>query len=240
MKSKVLLFIIVLGVISSACTTQIIRLVTLEDKDYYKGREIVTKLDDNSRISVEVDSYSGDEVVFYIQIENKSGEKIFVQPRDFYVDAVDEDLVSIDARFPRFYALDPERQIRKISEDMENRKTAHAVVTGANAALALVSIVADLSDNSSENDAHQVSRDIAVWADNQTDEEIDYDASMNEYDSQKQFWKNEVLRITDLYQNDSVGGLIFIPIKKEIEYLKFTVPLASGTYTFLYKKVVSD
>ena len=240
MKGKVLLFIMVFGLITSACSTQIIKLVTLEDKDFYKGREIVTKVDDNTRISVEIDNYTGDEVVFYVQIENKSGEKIFIQPRDFYVDAVEKDLVSYDEHFRRFYALDPERQIKKINEDMEDRKTAHAVVTGLNATFALVSVVADLTDNDSENDAHQVSRDIAVWADNQVNEEIDYDAAMNEYDSQKEFWKNEVLRITDLYQNDAVGGLIFVPINKEIKYLKLTVPLDSGIYTFLYKQVVVE
>lgn len=241
MKRKFIYTVLLLTIIIvSGCSTQIIKLVTLEDKDFYKGREIVTKENDFNKISVEVDSYSGDEVVFYVHVENNSQNKIYVEPRDFYVDAMNEDLISIDPRFPRFHSLDPEKQINRINEDIESRKTSHAVVTGLNATFALVSIVADLTDKSQENDASQVSRDIAVWADNQVNEEIDYDDSMSGYESEREFWKNEVLRITDLYENDSIGGLVFVPLSRKAEYLKLTVTIEDRTFTFHYKKVVVE
>ena len=239
MKKKIIpVGLVLLTIVVSGCSTPIVKLETLEDKDYYQGREIVTKENDTVNVSVEVDSYNKKEAVFYIQIENNSHQKIFIEPNDFYVEAVEKDLSSIDKRFKRFYALDPEKEIDKINDDMESRSTAHGVITGLNATFALVSIVADIADKNDDDDAYEVSRDIAVWADNQVNEEINFDASMNEYESQKEFWKNEVLRITDLYEDDRIGGLVFIPVSPKIEYLKFTIPIERRMFTFLYKRVV--
>lgn len=239
MKKKIIeTCLVVLGLMVSGCSTQIVKLETLEDKDYYKGREIVTKEKDSVRVSVEVDSYKGNEAVFYVQVENESSRKILVEPKDFYVEVVEKDLLSVNKRFRRLYALYPEKQIQKINGDMESRSTVHGVVTGLNLFFALVSVVADITDKDDENDLHEVSRDIGMWADNQISEEIDYNTSMNEYESQEEFWKNEVLRITDLYQNDRIGGLVFVPVDPRAEYLRFTIPVESGTFTFLYKKVI--
>jgi len=241
MKKKIIAACFVLIALTIyGCSTQIVKLETLEEKDYYKGREIVTKEDDKIGVSVEVDSYSGEQVVFYVHFENKSGNKILVEPKDFYVEAMKKDLISVEPYFKRLYALDPEKQINKINQDMENRKTEHSVLTGLNATLALVSLVVDLTDKNEENDVNQVSRDVAVWADNQVNEEMDYDASMREHKSQKEFWKNEVMRITDLYPNDSVGGLIFVPLDKRAELLKFSIHVDNKVFTFLYKKVIVE
>jgi len=240
MRRKLFLLIIILAALTSACSPQVVKLTSVDEAEYYNGREIVSKEDDNASVTVEIDTYSGDEVVFYIEIENKSNEKMFIKPANFYVDALEADLYSFDKHLPRFYALNPEEQIERIDGDKNSRKTAHSVFTGINAITGLVSIVADLSDGNNYGKAENVANDIGNWAGNQIDEEIDYDASMNEYEYQKEFWKNEVLRTTDLYQNDFTGGLLFVPISNEAEYLKLTIPTEFGNYNFLYKKVIAD
>jgi hypothetical protein len=239
MKNILSIILGLLALIVGGCAVQpIYKLEPLEEKEYYKGREIVTKEDDSIKVSVEVDNYEKGMITFYVQVENKSCDKIFIEPENFYADAISEDLKSADTLYPRFYAADPEKEIQSISKEMENRKSAHSFVTGANAVLAFLSVAADLTNKRDENKAVHVGGDVAVWAGTQTNENIDYHNSMGDLDSLREYWKNEVLRKTDLYPGEQIGGLVFVYTNPEAKYLKLYIPAGIDRYDFLFKKIM--
>jgi len=240
-KTKVLIILGTLTIVLSGCVPRsVYKLESLEEKEFYKGREIVTKVNDSTKVSVEVDNYDAGRVMFYVQIENNSSNKIFIEPADYYVDVVSEDLKTINTLYPRYYAVDPEKEINRINQDMESRKSSHSFLTGANAVLAFISVASDLTDKNDKHKANHVSDDINVWANNQTAENINYDNSISNLDSKKEYWKNQVLRKTDLYPGEQVGGIVVVSTNPEAEYLEFTIPLENNSYNFLFKKIIVE
>jgi hypothetical protein len=238
LRKSIIVVLGLLSVIVSGCTSwPVYKLEPVGDKDYYMGREIAAKEDDSARVSVEVDNYDWGRITFYVQIENKSCNKVFIEPVNFYSDIVTEDLNSIDSFYPRVYAADPEKEIKKINDDMESRKNTHSFVTGLNAVLGVLTVASDLANKEDEHKVRHVGDDVAVWANNQTNENVDYGNSLSNLDTLKQFWKNEVLRKTDLYTGEQIGGLVFTNVNPDADYIKFSIPVGINTYTFLFKKI---
>ncbi len=223
----------------TACSTQIIfKADPLDQKDIYNGREIVTKETDEAVISVEFDGQSGNDFVFYVEIENRSDEPIEINPKDVFAEAVEKDLKKIDERFQPLWAADPEMVLGRIDKEKEGRKTMYSVTTGLNAAFTLLSIFGTLSDKDTRHDVHKVVHDVVVWANNQVREEIDYNESMKSLESQRKFWKNEALNYTELKKNERVGGLIFIQLNPKINYIRLVVPVGNTDFEFCYKQVM--
>jgi hypothetical protein len=240
-KVKVLIILGALTIILSGCVQPLVyKLEPMDEKEFYKGREIVTKGNDSTSVSVEVDNYDAGRVMFYVQFKNNSDSKIFIEPVNYYVDVISEDLKTINTLYPRYYAADPEKEINNINRDIENRKNSHSFLTGANAVLAFINVAADLSDKNDKHKADHVGDDINVWANNQTDENIDYNNSLNDLSSKKEYWKNQALRKTDLYQGEQVGGIVVVSTNPEAEYLEFSIPLEDNVYNFLFKKIIVE
>lgn len=242
MKSKLKTACLALSVIIlTACSTQyLFKVDPLDEKIVYNGREIVTKENDAVSVSVEFDGQSENDFVFYVHIKNISDDTVLVTPRDIFIEALKKDLSEVDKRFGIMLAADPEIQLTHINKEKESRKTMHGVTSSLNAAFALVSIIADLSDNNKYGDGHKVIRNVTVWADNQIREEINYSESMKHLESQKEFWGNEVLRNTDLIKGEEVGGLVFVPFNPNVKYMRLIVPVGNTDFEFYYKQVKVD
>lgn len=241
MRTSLLIIFVVLTLVLTGCVQRpVYKLESLDVKDYYKGREVVTKESDSTNVSVQVDNYDGGKVMFYVQIENNSNYKVFIEPKDFYVDEVSADLVPVDTLYQRYYAVDPEKEINKIKHDMEGRDSEHSFLTGANAVLAFISVASDLTNKNDEHKADHVGDDINNWADNQTDENINYNNSISNLDSKKEYWENQALRKTDLYPGEQIGGVVVVPTNPEAEYLEFTIPLDNTLYNFFFRKIIVE
>ncbi|HOI29026.1 MAG TPA: hypothetical protein PLZ15_04630 [Melioribacteraceae bacterium] len=239
MKKYILLFAILpLILLGTGCSAQnIFKAEPIDEKEVYNGREIITKEMGDVIISVEFDGQSENDFVYYVEIMNRSGEIILVNPAGIFAKAVDRNLSETEEYFGTMRAADPERELMQINREKESRKTIHSVATGLNAAFALLSIIGNLSDDDTRNDGAKVVHDVFVWADNQAREEIDYSESMKHLESQRKFWKNEVLRKTELKPDDSVGGLVFIPFNPEIKFLRLTVPAGNLKFDFYFKQI---
>lgn len=239
MKKYILLFAILpLILLGTGCSAQnIFKAEPIDEKEVYNGREIVTKEMGDVIISVEFDGQSENDFVYYVEIMNRSGEIILVNPAGIFAKAVDRSLSETEEYFGTMRAADPERELMQINREKESRKTIHSVATGLNAAFALLSIIGNLSDDDTRNDGAKVVHDVFVWADNQAREEIDYSESMKHLESQRKFWKKEVLRKTELKPDDSVGGLVFIPFNPEIKFLRLTVPAGNLKFDFYFKQI---
>lgn len=225
----------------TACSTQIIfKADPLDEKEVYNGREIVTKESDEVIVSVEFDGQSDNDFVFYVEIKNLSGDSLIIDPRNVFAEAIKKDLAEIDKRFQPLWAADPEMEISRINKEKDGRRTVFTVTSGLNTAFTLLSIVGTLADKGTRNNVHRVVRDFVVWADNQVRAEINYNESMKSLESQRKFWKNEVLNYTELKKDQRIGGLVFIPFNPKVKYMRLIVPVGNTDFEFYYKQVKID
>ncbi|MBX3009684.1 MAG: hypothetical protein KF816_16795 [Melioribacteraceae bacterium] len=234
---RYLLFVLILVVTAGCSSGQLYKVDPLDEKELYNGREIVTKESENSIVSVEFDGLSEGQFIFYVDVQNLNNQPAIIDPAEIFAEALQSDLLSNDHRFPIFNAVNPENEIDAINKGIKSRKTFHEIATGANAAFTLLSIIGTLADNNSRNDGHKIIHKVGRWADVQIREEIDYDASMKEMETKREFWRNEALRLTELEQDEVIGGLIFIPFNPKVKYLRVVVPVEKEDFEFFFKVV---
>lgn len=211
---------------------------TDKNVDYYQGKEVSYRDDNDFSSSVSFEDQDASNFVFYITVENASDKDITIYPDSFYAEQLDENKVPIESRNgDKFFAINPEKRIDYLNSELKRRSDWHSVASGLNLTFALINVAADLSDSRSHHKAWHVSNDIAVWANNQVNEEIDYANSKKDIKSKSEFWKNEVLRKTTLFPKDQIGGLVFVPFNRKAKYIRLVIPIAQNEHVYLFKKV---
>ena len=242
MNKKVFLNILssaALLLIISGCSATYYKLQSTDSNiDFYQGREVAHRDDDNYSTSVSFEDQDNGNFIFYIAAQNFSESPITFYPENIYTDQLDEKKELINNPVKNsFFAINPEKKLDFLESKLEKRKGQHTVTSGLNFFLAVVSIASDLSDDHSRHKARRVGNDVARWADNQTNENVNYEIDKNNINSQKDFWQNQVLRKTTLYQNDNIGGLVFVPFNKDAKYIRLVVPVGDKQHVYLFRKI---
>ena len=208
-----------------------------EQKDYYQGREIVARNDDIAKTTLEIDGQSENNYVFYLTVTNNSSESLSVHPEDIYLELLDEEKQPVFINGQNtVYALDPETRINEINSDIKSRDTWHGFATGINIITAFVDVASALSDDY-DHKGERVGNSIANGVDAQLNENSNYEYDIDNMKSDKNFWQNEALRITDLQPGETIGGLVFVPEHNEIKYMRLCIPLDSVEHVYLLKTI---
>ena len=223
----------------SGCSVTYYKLQTADSNiDFYKGREVAHRDDDNYSTSVSFEDQDNGNFIFYVTAKNLSNSAITFYPENIYADQLGENQELINnPNANSFFAINPEKKLDYLESELERRKSQHNVTSGINFFLAAVSVAADLSDDHSRYKAKKVGDDIATWANNQTNENVNYDIDKKNINSQKDFWQNQVLRKTTLYKNDNIGGLVFVPFNKDAKYIRLVVPVGDKQHVYLFRKI---
>ncbi len=230
-------FILLAAFVMGCASRPVFRVASVEDGiEYYQGREVASKEDDYALTTVEFEDQAEDNFVFFIQVLNKSGEPITFHPEDVSMELLDGHMESLNNRAVH-YALDPEQKLEMLNNEIKNRDDWHKTATGLNIVFGLINVVTDLADNDSHDDAFEVAEDVAIFADNQIRENIDHEMTVNDLNAQKEFWKNEVLRVTTLHNEELIGGLVFIPFNPDARFVRINIPAGETYHTYLFKQI---
>ena len=216
------------------CSSVFYTLTPDEESDLEMGRKIIEKEDENVYSSISFEEQTGEEFVFYLFAHNKSNEKILVDPGQVYIKVYDENKERIIGE--KIYAMNPEEQIHQISGDIEEREDSHDLTTGLNIVFSLFDTIADLSDED-EDDAGEVAENVLIFTGNQISEEVSYKNDMDELKSLKSYWKNDVLRITEIDNEEEISGIFYIPIIEEAKYIKMYIPFGKSTHTYKFRQI---
>ena len=240
MKKRIFLIILLfpaLLFIINGCSVTYYKLQSTDSKiDFYKGREVAHRDDNNYSTSVSFEDQDNENFIFYITAQNFSESPITFYPENIYADQLDENNELINNHDKNcFFAIDPEKKLDYLELELKRRKKQHDVTSGLNFFLAAVNVAADLSDDHSRHKAKKVGDDIANWAGNQTHENVNYEIDKNDINSQKDFWKDQVLRKATLYQNDNTGGLVFIPFNKDAKFIRLIIPIGERKHIYIYR-----
>jgi hypothetical protein len=242
MNKKSLLLTIILAsqlLIISGCSPSLYKLQSTDNNiDFYKGREVAHRDDENFSTSVSFENQDGSNFIFYVTVQNFSEFPITFYSDNIYADQLNDKKEILDnPTNNRFFAIDPEKRLDYLESESKRKDGQHTFNSVLNFFLVVVSVATDLSDDKSRHKTRKVTNDISSWANNQTNEDINYVTDKKAINSQKDFWKNEVLRKTTLYKNDSTGGLVYVPFNKDSKYIRLVVPVGDKQHVYLFRKI---
>ena len=224
--------LLVLMFITSGCGASLFELSSVEDNaNYYQGREILKKEDKTAVIYLNFEEQAGPYFIFYVEAINKSSDPLLLDPANMSMEILETNKENF-AEGKMLYALDPERQIDMLNEDMADLETGHAVSMGLHGLFAVAEIVSDIA----EDDVDEAGWDAVKWGAAMNNERIEYEIESEEIMRDKEHWQNQVLRKTTLYTDDRFGGIIYVPFNEDARLVKVNVPFGNSYYEFLFNQ----
>jgi hypothetical protein len=235
LKNLILLTFLLFGLTN--CGTTLFTLTPDEESSLEMGRRIIEKENSFALSTLSFEDRTENEFILYLYAENKDEENFLLDPQKIFVKAYNQNKKQI--QIPVLYAIDPEEQIYVLNKNIEERENTHDVVTGLNIVFSLLDTFVDLTDDDDYNNAEEVLENVVILSGNQIGEEIDYESDIDYLKSQKAYWKNEVLRRTELSKEENIGGIFYLPIIKEAKFIKIYVPLGKTIHTYKFEQITS-
>lgn len=223
--------------LTTNCSSVFYTLTPDEESSLDMGRKVIEKEDENIYSSISFEEQTGEEFVFYLFVYNKGKEEVLVDPGQIYFKIYDEDKDRINNN--RIYAINPEEQIHNLNKDIEEREDSHDLTTGLNVAFSIFDTIADLSDDE-DDDVDEIAENVLIFTGNQINEEISYNNDMSELESIKSHWKNNVLRITEIKNEEDVSGIFYIPINEEAKFIKMYIPIGNSIHIYKFQQIAHE
>lgn len=233
---KKLLAVMLFALILSGCAqVQVISINSMEkDKEIYNGREISYKIDDNVVTELEVDGTNDGRIYFYLYIKNKSAKPLEINPGEFYLHTYYSEKDLDDGNGIKYWAYDPEKTLDEIEEDMEEAKDRKDVAIGLNCCFSFFSFVSHITSDD-EYELVEAVDDAAGFAVRHAVIESEYKGDVRELHTEKDFWRDEVLRRTTLNTGDEIGGIVVMPLPEKVKYIEVTIPFEKNDHTYLFE-----
>lgn len=185
---------------------------------------------------IEFIQQEGDLFLFYVEIESNSEEILEIYPTDIHMEIV-KDLEDPEMKYiERHYAMDPVAQVMEIDRMMHEEEKRHEGATTENVVFGVMNVFVDLASER-EDKGPAVIGDIFETGINQANEETYHSDVKEDLKASKEFWKNEVLNETDLYPDEVIGGLVYLPFSKTARLFKVVIPVCESPESHLFKQV---
>ena len=226
-----MVLMLILGL--SSCSSTFYMLSPDEESKLEMGRKVIEKENDLAYSSLIFEEQSENNFILSLFAYNKSDNTTIFDPSDIYVKYYDSEKNPILPR--KDFAIDPEEQIQIVNSDIAEREDAHDVATGLNVIFSLFDTIVDLSDDE-DNNTEEVMENVLIFTGNQVNEEISYQNDIEYLKSSRKYWKNEVLRKTELESDEGVEGIIYIPLYPDAKYIKVVIPIGKTLHSYKFKQ----
>lgn len=178
----------------------------------------------------------GDLFLFYVEIESNSKGILEIYPTDIHMEIV-EDIEDPEMKYiERHYALDPVAEVMAIDQMMHEEEKRHEGATTENVVFGVMNVFVDLASEREDKGAAVIG-DIFETGINQANEESYHNDVKEDMKASKEFWKNDVLNETDLYPDEIIGGLVYIPFSRTARLFKVVIPVCESPESHLFKQV---
>lgn len=216
------------------CSTSFFTLTPDEESKLLMGRKEVEREDQFVYTSLSFENNTQNEFIFNLYLYNKGENKLTIDPSKIYCKVFNEKKQLILKN--KLYAIDPEQKIAMADIQIIESNESHDFNTGLNIVFGLVNTIVDLTDDE-DNDFEEIAENIAIFTDNQNNEEISHNNEIEYLKGQKDYWQNMVLRKTDLNSNEEISGNFYLPIVEEARFIKVYVPVGKSIHTFKFKQI---
>ena len=214
------------------CSSSLFILSPDEQAIFEMGRSVIEKETELAYSTLSFEEQIEEEFIFHVFAYNKVQKDFLFDPSFIYVKNYDanKDLIG-----DKIYTIDPENEIDRLNEDIEERDNTNDVITGLNIAFSLFDTIVDLTDDD-DNNTEEVLENVVIFTENQINEEISHKNDINDLKVMKSYWKNDVLRKSVISREEGVEGIIYIPLNPEASYIKVIVPIGETMHTYKFKQ----
>ena len=225
-----------------------VRLVFIKHEspvNYHQGNQYVIKETPNAETSLAFEFVDRERLAFYSYVRNNSGETIVVEPRDFFFT---NSVVKIESEEDKnllgdFNVIDPEEEILRIDEDLENVEDQKDFFTALNCLFIGAEIIGEIASSDEEKSWQEVAEDEERRASiqdgfNEVHASLD-DTEMGLHAS-KSHWREETLRRTTLSPGEDIGGLIYLPLNLVGEQFSVSLVVGNTLHRYKYIKVIKN
>ena len=232
---RVIIAIISVFIFAGCAQVNVLSVQSLEkEKEIYNGREVSYKVDDNYVTELEVDGINSGKIYFYLYIKNKTDKNIEIRPDEMYLKSFYSEKDLEEGNGIKHWAFDPETALDEIKDDMDKAKNWKDAAIGLNCCFSFFSFISHISSDD-EYELIEAVDDAAGFAVRHAVIESEFKGEMRDLNSEKEFWRNEVLRRTNLNPGEEIGGIVVMPLKEKIKFLRVTIPFEKTEHTYLYE-----
>ena len=229
----------ILILLFTGCSASVYELRSVdENPDYYRGRQLIYRGNNECLSSVSFESQQKKSFIFYVTVKNLSDNPFTVLPEKIFAEQMDDNKKLL-GKFSdnRYFALDPEEKIHRLNLQRGYNESSHSFTTGITAAFALISIVSDAAGNENPDKMGSINDDLENWSISQDNENNRYASEMNYLDTELSFWRDQALRKTTLYKNESTEGYVIIPFNPYSKFIRFIIPFDSTEHIYEFKMI---
>jgi hypothetical protein len=233
-----ILFTVMTAAMLSGCASPapVVRLEPISDQLFWaSGRAVVQREERGVRVAVAFERELGTTLGVRVEIENRTDRKLDIDPAGAF-SFVSCKGTSESSCAKETFVIDPEEMIAGL-DDRASRERAQATNDQrASGALVLLSAAADTA---SLLDSHGGTAPLRTEGAEgmRNDEAASHDRAMGGIDAQREMWSDEALRHSTLLPGASVGGQVFIPADRGVQYVWLNVRVGNRTFPFHFRMV---
>lgn len=239
MKNISIFILLTISIFYSCTVTKPVAKLTSysDDLTWQQGRQVLRTACDSFTVFSVFERSEGDQLVFDIEIFNQSEQAVLVEPvRFFYVPYAlsGEELKTshvCGAIDPELKLVGIEQSINQAVADEANQKSWDVAMLATGVALTMAA-VATGAEYSFYNSLDEGDIEEVISSDYGSSVSPDYD--MNSHENNYQYWANEVLRKTTLFNGKSVRGKVYFPMHKTASKYIFYLPLGQSEVAIEY------
>ena len=213
-----------------------------ENKNIRNGLQIVVMEDSTLASTINFEGQYNDHIVFYTYFENNSEDTLLVDPGKFEYEYFNFGTnIKVTEPVSRQKAYDPELQINVMNKALITNEEEKSALTFLNClvgtASVIVSVATDDDDECDDDEtAYNIADAVVGTVANQIAIESSYSEAQQAALEEREFWKNEVLRKTNLYPGDKIGGLVHFPLTENGGLLKINLKADNNIHQYIYKQ----
>jgi hypothetical protein len=240
-------FSIVITVLSGCVSpAHVFTVIPAENEMHWTyGVGLIEKTDHDISVQVGFEDNRNDMLCFYITINNKSENIIFVDPKEFECIAqsrIDQDSLHNPVKSTIAHAIDPETQIQQkdiqISEENSSYQSSNTLEAGG----MLMNLVLDVATigkpefEEQQKEKEQQREDARIRS---IDRDNEHSARIESLNQEKVFWQSQTFRKTTLLPGQTIEGKLLFYRDEHAKFLqlRFPFPQSYIDIWFIQKEV---
>jgi hypothetical protein len=220
-----------------SCSPRTYRVESLGRDGYYlDGLYYLTQEQDSILVRL-ASAPGGKNLIFNVQVVNKSSSPLLVAPEQFRT-LLSDTAESGEVSTLTVHALDPEAEIASVERLIENENRSYRAFLGfaiVGDVASLIGSIATLNKEKSEEEQEKEKADEADKQARRAQREYEHHTRLLELEAAREAWTKGTLRKTTLQSFESVHGTLHVPFHSDYKNIVLLVPLRKGSAVFRFR-----
>jgi len=200
------------------------------------GQKYIDKTQDSIRFSIAFNKNAGNDLVFDVEVINRSSDSILVSPEAFFYKAMNE----YGTMLGRYvYAVNPEKMLLEVDKKLA-REEAHqanqAIVDLVSTTTEAAATVATLDESPHKKQA--LYNEINYNRHQREMNAMNSEQRVHSLNAERNFWEDKVLRTTELAPGYSIKGKVYFERNVNAASYEFIFPLGNEVFKINYKQIL--